>query len=276
MKPNDFHEIITQCKLNPYFSIDNTDLIAGSCGFICFPLAIGVIQNFVWKKLNVAAHFKLASFYGFTTVFVSSIVSHSVVESVKAWQKKVPLSFSDDKKIVLCSFISLIQFLFVARKFKVVLPSNLLHPGAYAKKGIKLEFQQFLKPATQSHRNKIQIFGYKYGCHTCGKKYFKLVNSIKQFFIPSCIKVEYIADHQPPKAIFSEKLRKSKGYLYPHCFSCSSLQAHQVRFVKQKSVYSANSIITHGMRFKLWKFFIPWSLFFDSDSLFDMAIQSFF
>ena len=264
MKPNDLHNAINQCK-NTFssrcFFVDSKILIAGGCGFLCFPSVFGMFQCLVWKKMHIAAHKKLALVYGFFTVFVSSLVSHSVVEMVKLKQKQISLSYINEKDIVLCTFLSLTQFIIIAKSFRVVLPSNLLHPGAFAKKGIKLKKAEFFKPVTPNQRNKIQIIGYRYGCHTCGKKYLKFINSVKQLFVFSRVKVEYIADHQPPKAVCPENLKNDNLFLYPHCFSCSTLQAHQVRLAKKESVIIKNRIVTHILRLKLWKFFFPWTFF---------------
>ena len=51
-------------------------------------------------------------------------------------------------------------------KFRSVMPSDLFHPGAFAKKSLPARVSVY---ATSSERNELGEFFKEYGCHSCGK-----------------------------------------------------------------------------------------------------------
>ena len=274
MKPNQVLDVLKQCK-NNYLTLlwNNNIVLPGACGMIIFPSSICFFQRFLWKKLHICAHSRLASVLGLATVCLSSVIANYSMKAVYYFQNSVVFDVLCGKEILASSLLSVGQFVILARTFKVVLPSHLLHPGAYARKGIPLQHRQYFNQSTTSQRRKIQQLGYRNGCHTCGKKYLKIVNDGKRSFVfkffPSHIKVDYIADHQPPRALTSNHNSNppSKSFLYPQCRSCSLLQASRVRVANGLLEKDSDAIVTHGLRVKIWKLFVPWLLFIDVNYL---------
>jgi hypothetical protein len=66
--------------------------------------------------------------------------------------------------------------------------------------------------ATPSEKQAVQVLGGKNGCHSCPVK-------------DPRIGAVWIADHQPPTALVTTGLVRSKQYLYPQCADCSSEQS---------------------------------------------------
>ena len=275
MKPNEVFDILNQC--------DNSDLenlrsktFAGACGFITFPATISLFQCVVWKPLKIAAHSRLAGCCGLITVFASSFISNLSVELAYSLQMSSWCSLINITNVAACAFLSVTQFFVIAGTFKVVLPSHLLHVGAFARAGLKPK--SFFASANNNQRRIIQTLGYQHGCHTCGKRYSKLINCIKKSAVLKYFvkykKGKYVADHQPPKvvAVFSKQRNNSMGKLFPQCVGCSQLQASCARFAAENN---AKAFVTHGLRFKLWKLFFPWPMFFDSEMCISVIQQLF-
>ena len=272
MRPNQVHDVlISQCENNYMSKLFNNPVILPSlCGIIAFPTTIGLFQHFVWKKLHIAAHAPYARFCGAVTVCVSSLIANYSFKSIISMQDHSINLFISHKDVLVSSLLSIGQFYILTRSFKVVLPSHLLHVGAFARQGIPLKPELHFQSVTHAQSLRIQELGYQYGCHSCGKKHTKIANLIKNSRVltwirkPPHMKVDYIGDHQPPKALVANQdVSSFKGSLYPQCKSCSQLQASRVRLANGSVKKDSDAIVTHSLRFKIWKIFIPWLIVFD-------------
>ena len=273
MKPNQVHDVLDQCENNFFNKWWNHQLVLpGLCGMIAFPTTIGLFHHILWKRLHIAAHSPYSGFCGLITVCVSSYASNYSVKKCFSLQ----YDLISQKDVWIGTFISVAQFFILAQSFRVVLPSHLLHVGAFAKQGILLKPKLHYPPVTQSQRHKIQELGYRYGCHTCGKRYLKVVNKVKNSYFmnvftkPPYIKVDYVGDHQPPKALVN-RLNKDaivESFLFPQCKPCSWKQASRVRMANNSLENASNTLVTHSFRFRFWKVFVPWLLVLDVDSIF--------
>ncbi|CAM2010766.1 RHS repeat domain-containing protein [Acanthopleuribacter pedis] len=87
-----------------------------------------------------------------------------------------------------------------------------LQPGPHSKGSVPARSPD--KKFTRAERDKINVFGRKDGCHTCGTK------------DPGTKSGDFIPDHQPPS-----KMNKNNEpqVLMPHCKKCSQRQGGQVR-----------------------------------------------
>lgn len=99
-------------------------------------------------------------------------------------------------------------------RFWALSPSSLASTGAFARLAASLPAG--LDYATASQREKLQRFGRRFGCHTCGTRFAKL----------------YVGDHVPPLSLAKERSLLArivhgpvKFRFHPQCKTCCAKQA---------------------------------------------------
>jgi hypothetical protein len=118
--------------------------------------------------------------------------------------------------------VGLIGFQLLGGRFWAVAPSSYTHLGSFARGSIAATEQY----ATNTQRQAMERLGRLFGCHTCGSR--QLWRSI------STRSVNFICDHQPPKAVAYQMnqrwwrrlllLRPVAFRFYPQCVACSNRQ----------------------------------------------------
>ena len=148
-------------------------------GIMTFPLCLGALQTGVFRPLRMTSNIRvIASFCGglsvliagstASLVFLSSAVMLKQVEdnSVKVLVEKflsfVPVERCSialsvcSKDIPLYGFASLFVFKLLGGKFRSVLPSNLIYPGAFATGYIPAKGQNY---ASNAAKQKLTFLG---------------------------------------------------------------------------------------------------------------------
>lgn len=254
------------------------NIIAAACGMITFPATIGLFQHIFWKQLNLGAHHRIAPLCGFLTVGTGSFLSCFVVSTVHdAFLGVYPMVSLTIQDVVTFTMLSVTQYYLLSKRFSRPLPSHVLKPGAFAQKCVVLH--DYNVKVSESQKRQIQYIGRSHGCHTCGKVYSPFYYLYKiglSRLWPNNFKMRapYYADHSPPVALaFAKGKGSANGVLYPQCQSCSNLQSTCVRAVLASNTSSLpkRGFVTHAIRFKMWKIWLPWPLLISSDSLLRIA-----
>nr|XP_006818631.1 PREDICTED: uncharacterized protein LOC102800883 [Saccoglossus kowalevskii] len=212
----------TKTKLLTHFS-------AAATGCIVFPGCLGVFQHFVFRPLCLSSASGLASACGLVSVSGSGMVaSVAVIGSFAVCKQFMQTEMTDTTEneqlpgmkdwysMPIYGMITVVIFKLFGGRFKSVLPSHLLKPGAFA----RVSSSASLRYADSAKRKVIQGLGNQYGCHTCGA-WFRVS--------------KYIADHQPPLAIVYNKIKSGgqfqKQKFFPHCSKCA---ANQMKCIVQQ------------------------------------------
>jgi len=268
-------EMMAKCRNSHIDFMTKEVICSAACGAMTFPAMLGLLQHCLWKPSGVAAHVAFAKTYGFFTV--TSAAAASCLVSTTLYDHLHGISpETDAKSLAAFTTISVVHFMLFGN-FKSVLPSHVLHPGAFARK--YLYIGNYDLDVTNSQRKKIQVIGNKYGCHTCGKIYspvFYLRRRVLARIFPQHVKQRklYFADHSPPLAVAKASWRKiSSGVLYPQCQHCSNLQASCVRSAlnSKSQTLIEKGFVTHASRFKLWKIWFPWPVLTSYDQLVNLS-----
>ena len=240
------------------------EIMATLCGMFIFYITLAFIQ-LICKKFKVQAHHSNTNYLGYLFVFLSSF--NSTITSILILQIEKPsLQIFTINHMLLFILLSFITFFIFGGRSKYLFPSSLLHEGAFVNE--KLDQKDYSKRVTQKQKKLIQIYGYKYGCHSCGILYNKtildLLKHYQQYRGKTLNRSAYFADHSPPQAI-ARKNQLNSGFLLPQCQSCSYQQSSCVK----KSVHHGNweatnssHIITHITRLRLFKIWVPWPVLF--------------
>jgi len=183
-------------------------MCVGSCGVVFYG-ALGI------GHLLAAKPFKISSAWGPISTIVGGAVVAASSQAVIKWSEVV-LERKTLNEVQNVSYIvgSMGMFRLLGGRFKSVLASDILKPGAFARESIDASKTY----ATTSERESIAKLGKKYGCHTCGQ-------SRKATLIPR----DFHADHQPPLTVAKEKILNVSHRFYPQCQECSGVQATVAR-----------------------------------------------
>ena len=230
------------------------ELLATSVtGAVVFPAVLGLGQLAVFKPLRLAHSSPLASVCGCVSVLVAGCAaSTAAVQAIslsRHWQsltthrERATVSGSVEfgaRELLASTLASAVVFRALGGRFSSVLPSHLLHPGAFAREWIPVRATQ----ATERQRQIIRELGRSHGCHSCGTR------SVKQFH----------ADHQPPTKVHNGPGVSDSGTgsqrLYPQCNRCSSLQGSVL--AHGGSPTSKWSVIrTHALSLRGYHVFLP-------------------
>ena len=153
--------------------------LSSGVGIMTFPLCLGALQTGVFRPLRMTSNIRvIGSFCGGISVLIAGsaaslvfLSSSVVVKQVKDNPAKVfvekILSFVPvercsidisvcSKDIPLYGFASLFVFKLLGGKFRSVLPSNLIYPGAFAKSYIPAKGQNY---ASNAVKEKLTLLG---------------------------------------------------------------------------------------------------------------------
>ena len=159
--------------------VNLTDVaLSSGLGMVTFPLSLGALQTCFFRPLRMTSNIRvIGSVCGGISVLISSstaslafLSSTVMLKEVKDNSLKVSvdkfLSFVPDrcsfaisvcdKDIPLYGFASLFVFKLLGGKFRSVLPSNLIYPGAFAKGYIPAKGQNY---ASNAVKQKLALLG---------------------------------------------------------------------------------------------------------------------
>ncbi|XP_038067524.1 uncharacterized protein LOC119737328 [Patiria miniata] len=228
-------------------------------GLVTFPSCLGLIQVLVFRPLRLTCALWGSSLLGLCSVGVSGFAASAVTTGCAAYLFKLDRDSVCSHKFsglqetaLLYGICSSVVFLCLGGRFRSVLPSSLIHPGAFARQGLSATFSY----ATARKKRSLRVVGKRHGCHTCGRRWF-----VKDF----------IADHQPPLAVVRERMmRKPKWYekfgqrspkqaFYPQCTRCSDTQAAHLRYAfrAQYTTPKWRHIVTHPTALRLYHLYLP-------------------
>ncbi|PIK40852.1 hypothetical protein BSL78_22282 [Apostichopus japonicus] len=256
-------------------------------GAATFPVCLGVFQKLVFTPLKIsnvsfgsdmlgmcvvavsgitATHFtsrvwEFLTGKKFHILFEYAILNPQYVLLLTVYIFSIPRDGNSPEEAVIVGGVSLAVFLALRGKVRSVLPSNVLHPGAFAKESLPASDNY----ATSSQRSKLMKFGKRYGCHSCGARF-----TVQDF----------IADHQPPLAVmrrkrssmlhifkeFSRLFKRKKNMtletpqrFYPQCTRCSVKQLSYLSAVS-RGLRAPSPVVNHFTSLRLCHIFLPFPL----------------
>ena len=231
------------------------------CSILVYPLSIWMIQNLIVKPLRIAAHDNISHVIGFFTVFTSSASATCVYILVQRFVESGDFIIGSISisHVVASTIMCTLHSFILTGTFRIVVPSNVLYPGAFYKSSMPCI--DYSKQITVNQRRKINVIGRKYGCHSCGLLYPTLMTLYQPWR-----KNIYFADHSPPIAIshlYNDFVTgKLDGQLIPQCSHCSYLQASCVKQILKDTTNFKNKkcFVTHAFTWHSFKLFLPWPL----------------
>ncbi|XP_071855287.1 uncharacterized protein [Apostichopus japonicus] len=232
-------------------------------GAATFPVCLGVFQKLVFTPLKISNVSFGSDMLGMCVVAVSGITATHFTSRVWEFltEESIPRDGNSPEEAVIVGGVSLAVFLALRGKIRSVLPSNVLHPGAFAKESLPASDNY----ATSSQRSKLIKFGKRYGCHSCGARF-----TVQDF----------IADHQPPLAVmrrkrssmlhifkeFSRLFKRKKNMtletpqrFYPQCTRCSVKQLSYLSAVS-RGLRAPSPVVNHFTSLRLCHIFLPFPL----------------
>ena len=164
--------------------------LSSGLGIMTFPLCLGVLQTGVFRPLRMTSNIRvIGSFCGgisvlisggaaslaflYSTVMLKQVKDNSVKVFVEKFLSFVPVercSFDISvcsKDITLYGFASLFAFKLLGRKFRSVLPNNLICPGAFAKRDIPAKGQNYASNAVKQKHTLLGEFFYNLISQQC-------------------------------------------------------------------------------------------------------------
>ncbi|XP_044181512.1 uncharacterized protein LOC122962460 [Acropora millepora] len=193
--------------------------VSTAVGGMTFPLCLGLLQRGIFRPLRMTSNIRiLSSLCGSMSIVVAGstsslafLTSIFLVKEIKRipWKanaeknlhRTVPVAISSGE-IPIYGVSSLVVFKLLAGRFKSVLPSSLIHPGAFARRSLPAKGKNY---ASSGVKTKLALMGRLYGCHSCGKRWRTL----------------FVGDHIPPNMIVK---KGQEQRFYPQCRSCSFQQ----------------------------------------------------
>lgn len=182
--------------------------ISGGCASLVFISSSVLVEEKEWHRILPSKLY----------AYVHSLNQYSLAISVRP--EDVPL----------CGFGSLVVFKILGGRFRSVLPSSLLHPGAFARKYIPAKGQDYASAAV---KKRLRLLGRKHGCHSCGRRWW----------------TSYVGDHMPPNKLVREGQQQR---FYPQCTHCSNLQGAAL-----SSMSRLRGIKTHGTSLRHYHLWLP-------------------
>ena len=221
--------------------IEEKALLASTLtGAASFPTLLGVFQQ-IFKPLKLYCGNRVCSLLGFASVTVASYgASWAAIRAFRYAQEKDPrinLRSFEERELAVSTVGGILIFKVFGGRFKSVLPSHLLLPGAFATMCIPASLMRAYHPVAR----KLQELGRRYGCHSCGRR----------------LGTKFVADHQPPSAIVRQSGQEIAQQFFPQCTRCSNLQGPVVAAYLKQSMSGVMSIVTHSSRLRLYHAFLP-------------------
>ncbi|XP_071804163.1 uncharacterized protein [Asterias amurensis] len=237
--------------LSPYL------ILGCGVGMVTFPSCLGLMQVLVFRPLRLTCALWGASVLGLVSVGLSGTVASTCAMHIFKFNMGIGSSLTSYgilESTLMYGATSSLIFKCLGGRFSSVLPSNLLHPGAFAREGLSASFNY----ASNKQKRSLRVVGKKYGCHTCGRRRLKTK--------------DFVADHQPPLAVIRERLMTRKTWydvifrrrlrelkFYPQCNTCSDTQGVHLRtaFRPGLRVWKWRHIVTHSTALRLYHLYLP-------------------
>ena len=152
-------------------------LFSSTVAGITFPVFLGCLQTGIFRPLRISSNLLFAPVCGCISVFISGgcasllLLSSFSFIGKNDWHETslekrqgyvhVPNEYSlaisvRPADVPLCGFGSLIVFRILGGRFRSVLPSSLIHPGAFARKYIPAKGQNY---ASATVRRRLRLLG---------------------------------------------------------------------------------------------------------------------
>lgn len=216
-------------------------------GGITFPLCLGFLQSGIFRPFRITSNLRVFSSLcgSISTIIAGSSASLAFLSSVLLLKeiKRNPLKkFAEkqpnrtvsvvvsSKDVPIYGVASLVVFKLLRGRFKSVLPSSLIHPGAFARRSLPAKGKNY---ASVGVKNKLAVMGRLYGCHSCGKRW----------------RTSFVGDHIPPNMLVKEGQEQR---FYPQCRSCSFQQGAALSTSSRRLF-----IKTHGTSLRLYHLWFP-------------------
>ena len=147
--------------------------LSTAVGGMTFPLCLGLLQRGIFRPLRMTSNIRiLSSLCGSMSVVIAGstsslafLTSIFLLKEIKRTPREanaekhlhrtVPTAISS-KEIPLYGVSSLVVFKLLAGRFKSVLPSSLIHPGAFARRSIPAKGKNY---ASTGVKSKLALMG---------------------------------------------------------------------------------------------------------------------
>ena len=215
--------------------------LSSLAGIVVFPATLSGLQRFFFKPLRLTCSTPapfLSSLLGAGAVLPASAAASLSVVSLAAFLSPRRERQLNRAEILFSTVTGVAVFKALGGRFRSVLPSHLLRPGAFAALPVPAKGQRF---ANAHQREAVNLIGRRHGCHSCGRR-----------------GQSFIADHQPPNKLAVPGVLQS---FFAHCRSCSSRQGAVLRRSGVNYMKSPNAVVTHGSSLRLYHVFLPIPLF---------------
>ena len=152
-------------------------VLPSTLGGITFPLCLGVLQKGLFRPLRITSNLRIiGSICGGISVIIAGTTASIVFLSSVLLLKEIKLSSVktltqklhslmpnktiaiavSSKDIPVCGVTSLVVFKLLGGRVRSVLPSNLMHPGAFARRSIPAKGKKY---ASDGVKNKLALLG---------------------------------------------------------------------------------------------------------------------
>jgi len=220
------------------------EAVSALAGALAFPSVLASAQVLIFKPLQLTHSPSLtASLYGgLAVVAAGTTASIATAKAFSLLKEATPNTVAPSistRDILLSALSSVVVYRALGGRYRAVLPSNLLRPGAFAADWIPASTGY----ASGSEKNLIQAIGKRYGCHSCGARRVK----------------SFISDHQPPTKLFNSSGDMLSQRFYPHCSRCS---AQQGGVLSKSNAKNPRSIINHFSSIRVHHLFLPMPFLF--------------
>ena len=215
--------------------------LSSIAGIVVFPATLSALQRFFFKPLRLTCSTptpSLGSFLGAGAVLTASAAASLSVVSLAASLSSRGEYQLNRGDVLFSTVTGVAVFKVLGGRFRSVLPSHLLGPGAFAALPIPSKGQRY---ATAHQREALNLIGRRYGCHSCGRR-----------------GQSFIADHQPPNKLALPGARQN---FFVHCRSCSVRQGAILSRSSVNSMKDPSAVVTHGSSLRLYHLFVPTPLF---------------
>lgn len=208
-------------------------LVSWAVGATVFPAMLAAFQARELLPRRICAHQRVvAGSLGLLAVSTAGLVSAVVFNGTYYTLRDGGMPATDHwlRASALHVLSGVFAFRMLGGRFSSLAPSDVAHKGAFALQRACLAARD-ARYATDRQRALITQFGRKFGCHSCGRRFF----------------TEFISDHQPPNKVAAGRV--SQKY-FPQCRACSQIQAGSLSAGRQ-------AIVPHYRTLRLYHLWVP-------------------
>lgn len=152
-------------------------VLPSALGGMAFPLCLGVLQKGLFRPLRITSNLRIiGSVCGGVSVIIAGTTASLVFLSSVLLLKEIKLGSMktlteklhslmpnktitiavSSKDIPICGVVSLVVFKLLGGRFRSVLPSSLIHPGAFARRSIPAKGKKY---ASDGVKNRLALLG---------------------------------------------------------------------------------------------------------------------